>query len=1061
MRRISRHLLAASVFLVARGAAATTYYVSSASGSDANDGLSEASPWQTLTKVNASSSTLVPGDQVLFKRGEIFRGSMSPSKSGAAGKPITYGGYGVGARPVLSGFTDVGAWVSQGGNTYVADVPGGPASLASVVIGGMLQPIGRFPKETAPNGGFLMYEASSGNTSFTDNELTAAPNFTGAEVVIRQALYLLERGVVTSHAGKTVAYTPLAGSAPFPLLAGFGYFFQNHPATLTEDGDWAYDGSKHQIRMFHAGQPPLVQVPTVDEIIKVSGKSYLVFDGLALEGSNTKALSAADGASLTVTGCEFRFSGTYAIYVTGTSDVTITDNTISDSLSSAISLRGSAAKNYVVTGNQIDRTGAIAGMGESGGGSYQAVQLTVGSGGVIESNSIRNTGYNAITFTGNDLSIKRNLIDTFCFVKEDGGGIYTWNGTIPIKNFSNRVIEENVILHGVGVEYGKTGNGRNATAIYLDYNSNNISITNNSISDMGNKGISATNPQFVSVTGNTIFDTATALGVNRFVDDGSNPAVSGETTHDVEIQGNVIYPKTASQRTFEYIDTGVNYPAPSTILARLGGFGVFDNNREALPNPLGFSLYYRVDSATPYVFPPAFPYAQWQAWTGHDAGTVLIPTAPNHTVSGLLSADLVANGTFDTTVTALGFSATNNHKLEWDGTGKVTGAGSMKISATSPVDKDFTTVHSPIGPVTQGKSYVLRFRTVGTTEVGVVQAGLRQTKSPYAVLNPLEVRSFGTAKMDHEVLIQPLASEAAASWVVSVRQSSGTVYVDDVEVFEADAAVVTPDDVLRFEYNATDADKVVPLDATYLDAFDGLHCASLTLAPYSSHVLRRSELPCSGQGGAGGAAGSGGGSSGVGGGLAGGAAGSAGASAGTGGGAGALGGAGAGAGAAGGAGGGSAGAAGVTGGAGAGGAAAGGAGGASGVAGAAGAGGGGGSGGSAGAAGVAGAAGAAGGAGGAGGKGADGGSGGGPGGGAAGSSGAGAKAGAAGAGGGAAGSDAGASGTDGAEPADESGGCGCRVASPSGDGLAVAAMLAAGLIARRRRQGGRSAGARR
>lgn len=78
----------------------TTYYVDSASGSDANAGTSTAAPWQSLAKVNAT--TLQPGDQVLFKGGSTWTGSLTVSASGTAALPITIGAYGTG-WPVING----------------------------------------------------------------------------------------------------------------------------------------------------------------------------------------------------------------------------------------------------------------------------------------------------------------------------------------------------------------------------------------------------------------------------------------------------------------------------------------------------------------------------------------------------------------------------------------------------------------------------------------------------------------------------------------------------------------------------------------------------------------------------------------------------------------------------------------------------------------------------------------------------------------------------------------------------------------------------------------------
>ena len=56
--------------------------------------------WKGLDQVNAAD--LKPGDTVLFRRGDAWRGQLLP-KSGKAGMPVTYGAYGTGPRPLLLG----------------------------------------------------------------------------------------------------------------------------------------------------------------------------------------------------------------------------------------------------------------------------------------------------------------------------------------------------------------------------------------------------------------------------------------------------------------------------------------------------------------------------------------------------------------------------------------------------------------------------------------------------------------------------------------------------------------------------------------------------------------------------------------------------------------------------------------------------------------------------------------------------------------------------------------------------------------------------------------------
>jgi parallel beta-helix repeat protein len=87
-----------------------TYYVDFANGSDANAGT-QARPWKSIAKVN--STTLMPGQSVGFKRGGTWRETLRPGQSGEARSPITFGAYGSGARPVITGSDLIAAGWSQ------------------------------------------------------------------------------------------------------------------------------------------------------------------------------------------------------------------------------------------------------------------------------------------------------------------------------------------------------------------------------------------------------------------------------------------------------------------------------------------------------------------------------------------------------------------------------------------------------------------------------------------------------------------------------------------------------------------------------------------------------------------------------------------------------------------------------------------------------------------------------------------------------------------------------------------------------------------------------------
>lgn len=76
----------------------TTYYVSSRTGNDANDGKSREHAFATLSAVNRL--TLRPGDNILLETGSVFVGQyLRITNSGTKDAPIVIGSYGEGDLP--------------------------------------------------------------------------------------------------------------------------------------------------------------------------------------------------------------------------------------------------------------------------------------------------------------------------------------------------------------------------------------------------------------------------------------------------------------------------------------------------------------------------------------------------------------------------------------------------------------------------------------------------------------------------------------------------------------------------------------------------------------------------------------------------------------------------------------------------------------------------------------------------------------------------------------------------------------------------------------------------
>ena len=94
----------------------TCYHVKTG-GNDALDGLTDATAWETIAKVNGS--TFQPGDRILFNKGDTWIGRLNVPSSGSAINPIIFGNYGTGANPIIDADEGETRCISVSGKSYI------------------------------------------------------------------------------------------------------------------------------------------------------------------------------------------------------------------------------------------------------------------------------------------------------------------------------------------------------------------------------------------------------------------------------------------------------------------------------------------------------------------------------------------------------------------------------------------------------------------------------------------------------------------------------------------------------------------------------------------------------------------------------------------------------------------------------------------------------------------------------------------------------------------------------------------------------------------------------
>ena len=708
---------------------ARTFYVSSTDGNDSysiTQAQNQSTPWRSLSLVNSIFSSLLPGDNVFFKRGDVFYGNLVANVSGNSAAKITIGAYGTGAKPLFSGFTFAQNWTSLGNGIWQCTLSATNANSNMVVVNDQVQAMGRYPNADAANGGYLNYESFNGYTSFTDNELSASPNWAGADVVMRKTRWIIDICKVGWHSGNSIGYTNPVTVNTYPGKTNFGYFIQNDPRTLDKFGEWYLNRQTKVFQMYFGSLIPTnytVKVSAVDNIINLSSTRYITVDNIATEGSSMYGIYTKDGNSITIQNCDVRLSSNYGIHVWNSANVIVDNNTVTDVYNNGIYAQNQSSSGTTITNNTLKNIGIHAGMGQSGDKTNIGIFVN-GYNTLVQYNNIDGTGYTGLDFAGTNPVIRNNFVTNFCSVKDDGGGIYTQLN--KAQTYANTIISGNIVLNAIGAKNGGDLSDQNilTNGIYLDEISGTFEVSNNSVANCGGGGLFYNNIVNVNTTGNTIFNNYKALALQRFT--GGGPLLRNN-----RFTNNVLFPLYDNQYNFHYWNGELYVPTVTDIQSDMRQLGVFDNNyyRNDVVDP--FKYFYHTYAGGQFFDPPSSNFDQWKPYMNQDYNSKISATIPKYKINNVVSANKVSAGTFDANISNVNFwSVNNNFSATWDNTNKISG-GSIKVTPYS-LENQSTLIYSPCGSVTAGKSYILKFSTYGTTVYGNVKASLRQSNAPYA-----------------------------------------------------------------------------------------------------------------------------------------------------------------------------------------------------------------------------------------------------------------------------------------------------------------------------------------
>ena len=825
-------ILALAMVATRSRCSASTYYIA-AGGNDTNSGLSASAPLQSLAKIG--SLNLLPGDQVLFNRGDTFRGPLSLSRSGTPNNPIVIDAYGTGNLPALSGAVPVTNWSNISGNLWQASFPGAGSLVTGLYSNGVSLQLGRWPRLTAPNGGYLTADSATGQVQLTSAALGSAPtnDWTGAEVVCRTMQWVLDRATITSQTGSTLNFTYLYPSA-YNVQPGWGFFIQNHIATLAQPGEWCFNNGTKLLTLYSTSDPNnwALEATLANAVINLQGPvsiSNVTVQNLEVTGGLHQNIYVHNATNLAFNGVQVVNGGEDGLVIDGSGGgITITNCVFNHINNTAIKLTG-YYPGYVIRGCTFTDIATTAGRGLGGDNQMGALfqwsgNATPGTASIIADNLVDGVGYLGFFFNQSDITLQHNIVRNYDLVKDDGGGIYTWNDQNP-QPFTNQFILNNVVYNAVGATNGVVNYYPGAVGIYLDGHSENIVVASNTVFHCAGHGLLLNNDvSNATLTANTVFDNGNQLSVNQ------------RNMGDA-ITSNIFFCKYPWQTAAKILNDTTN----------LSVYGLFDRNYYCRPFDDVLTLNFNQNWQNSM----DLSLSGWQALFGKDLHSQTSPINYTSYLSSSTGTNQIGNGTFDSNISgwaAYGGSS-NNVTAVWDNSGKLSG-GCLKLSFTSPSGNMFNTLngfdYQDIFPVTNGSVYLLSFDAAGASQSGVLRTYLFQNNAPWhTVTTPVRGLALGTNMSHFDVFLTVTESipTARLQWQLTEGSDQQTVWLDNIRLRPATVAAVDPDTCIRFEYNPTSLPQVVALASTCVDVTGSRYSGSVTVPPFGSVVLLKSDPP--------------------------------------------------------------------------------------------------------------------------------------------------------------------------------------------------------------------------
>ena len=495
---MKKFLFALTIVLITISAGnilAAEYYISS-SGDDSADGLSPATSFRTIDKVN--ELRLQPGDKLLFKSGDRFVGTLRVKSSGDKDNPVIVTSYGGDEQPVFSGSMAITGIKSLGGNLYEAPCT---KPVENLFLNGKLMIIAR-----EPNSGFFTMEGG-GIDYLVDTDLKLPRKvIEGARVRLRSTDWSYEYRNAVGFSDYTIKFDSMLFHTSFKnyyCKAGYGYYLDNKKEFLDIPNEWYWSEKDKKVYFISNVEPDKMQLRgsyVENGVVLAENVSNVRFQGIKIEDYTGNGIQAEGlNNDVQITNCSVVNIGVVGIFFKNRGvNLVISNNELRDITGSGIRLI--AAQNSFVENNRVKNIGLIAGYGVNSingaiGVSIESVeelgnryeQITRNN--MIRNNYIDSTGYMCARMDGINNIFEKNILKNGLFTMNDGGLLHTYGVDISeginMEYTYDNIIRGNIFANCIGNSESSGHDFLINHGIYLDARSNRFIVEDNIVINTG------------------------------------------------------------------------------------------------------------------------------------------------------------------------------------------------------------------------------------------------------------------------------------------------------------------------------------------------------------------------------------------------------------------------------------------------------------------------------------------------------------------------------------------------------------------------------------------------